>query len=116
MAFKDKLVGGGDAAERSGLVNAQYQRVTETAAPLEHGPPAAAPAQDGQAVLPAKGDVHLAGDFVGVTDHHEVPRGFPDAQQFIALPLVAQFQQGLVARQVLLRRGQGKVQIVHKAH
>src|ERR1035438_3316801 len=84
VSLQYKLVGGGNAVARPGFVDAQDQRVIEDARSLEDGPAPAAAAQNGNAQFPADWQVDLRGGLVGVTDHDEVLRRSPEAQQLLA--------------------------------
>ena len=65
------------------------------------------------AVAPAEGQVDLGRGLVGVAEDHEVLRGRPEAQEFIAVAGFAQVEQRLVAGEVLLGRRQGEVAELH---
>src|ERR1035441_6239604 len=113
VSLQDELIGGGNAVARPGFVDAQDQGVVEDARSLEHGPAPGAAAQDGDAEFPADGQVDLRGGFVGVTDHDEVLRRSPEAQEFLAAAGFAEVEQRLVTGEVLLGRRQYEVAEFH---
>jgi hypothetical protein len=106
VAFQNGLVGGGDAAERPGAVEAQDQRVVEDARALQDGAAAGATAQDRDRVGPAEGQVHLPGGLVGVAYDDEVLRRLPEAEQVAGPAGFTEVEQRLVAGEVFFRRGE----------
>lgn len=81
---------------------------------MEHGSAAAAAAQHGNFVPVTKLKMHFRRDSVGVADHHEILIGVPKPQYFVAISSLAQIQQGFVAGQILRRRAQSEIAIVHR--
>src|SRR6266566_3808243 len=109
----DELICGWNAMKRARFCDAQNQRVIETTRPLEDSPAAGGAAQDGDCAQLTKGEIDFLSDFAGITEDDEVSSGFPETQQFAGQTLITEVQKGFVARQILRRRRQSEIAVLH---
>jgi len=113
MALEDKIVCTGDASHGRGVAHRQHQRIIEAAWTLQHGSTPCASPKDRNIVPLTKSTVDLGCHAVGVSQHNEILRRFPEPEHPRAGPSFAQIEQHLVTRQVLFRAGQTQIANVH---
>jgi len=114
VAAEDKLVGGGDSQAGTAITDSQDQGVIKDAGPLKHCATASAASVNRDALAAAERKVHLGGDFIGVTDHNEIPGRFPKPEQFMGATGLAKVEERFVGGEVFGRGGQREVAAVHE--
>src|SRR5437762_2598298 len=113
MPAENETIGGRDAVMGTRFIDAQDQRIIETARPLENSATTGASTQNRNSILLAKGHVNLLAGLAGISEDYKIAWRFPNSKQFARFAFLAEVEQGFVAGEVLFRRGQGQIAVVH---
>jgi hypothetical protein len=94
-------------------VNPEHQRIIQAARPLQNRATAAASAEDAQARLAARRQIHFPRHDIGISGHDKTLLRLPKAQDLRAGAVLARVQQSLVARQIGGGGGEREIKMSH---
>ena len=112
-ALHDEAIRLGDAGQWGGISESQDQRIVQAAGALEHRSSPGEPPQDGDAMGSAGRQIHFQPYSARISEDDKVLVGFPESQNF-PVSALAEIDQGLVAGEVLRRRGQGQIEMLER--